>query len=919
MKFNQPEIVLATALALLTSTPSLAQNNAQGTTHNNPMPDATVEQYLTQYLGINNYSESNWGYTAQRQGFSPNYQAVAPTATASGDVIFVEVNDYWRGCSNWNEMPGLYDQVKYGIKSINKVTQSARIAGGMLYHFDATTNRFFFAIRTSTLATANASAWSPFDVSTYVLNEQNRDGNTYATPFRWYNEFSSVSNPDAFGWDQLEAAYDGMKYGDFLPVPHSCYSSLKNNHFTTLYDKETTDQTYTVSAMLYVPTGANATTAVKGTGQHYTGNNIPQVFFYVNSLAGERQPNDNVPSNIVIDLKWSTSIDKAQDKGINIATYSTTTGGVKEESQVYRRIEGTNEFVLVADGIVDLKSWSDLTLPAPKTDTGYDVTYYVVTRAITYNARGERLGEEIGSAVSNQVTFHVPGAVQYFELSLSNVLDSKFTPSAGNIHQSYNVIKNEITSHATEFTPALDQLRPGHTFTLKRDEESRGYSNVNTLEITSVAGNTFGYTLNGVAAQATWTSTQQVLDLVASHTDQINSIPGNVYDARYQLLYNTGTTEYFSNVVTAQGKRTDVVSNILYRSGTPDTIKNAAHELYTTELKFRPIMSDDIAYYYIWRNAQERIIRVDWNGSAFTLVGKDDNGNFNDPLGSTQVDDDGYITVQLDNAVDTYVRATELGSGNPFDHDDLFFTVEVCTTGGNSYGNRDRNAIFHGHDSELVVNAWGNFYKGDENRKGQYRAEISWAKIKHTGNLSHDDYVAHDPDYYTVHRWMVDGDGFEPITRYITGDDYSGYELQDETTDGSAYRFTPAMMDDPYFRVIDFVTSNSFEASSSTTFPAIYYVKAHYDSPFGVDSAPRRAAGNARYALQHFVEKNSNAVVALVDPIITGVSDIDMDRVVSTTYYNLMGQPVDSPASGTIVVAQYRLTDGTTTARVIRK
>ncbi len=942
MKSNYAKTLMATAAALLTTATALAQNPAQGTTHDHPISDALVEQYLTQYLGVYNYSAGNWGFTATRDkgmfDTKYTYYPITPTGTETGDVIFVEVNDYWKGNSNWSQMPDLYNQVKYGIKSINKVTSSTPVGNGMLYHFAATTNRFFFAIRTSTMATANASAWNAGGGDTYVLDERARADMmaplvSYVTPFRWYNEFSSVLRPETTGWDQLKASYDDMKYGDFLPVPHSCYSSLKNNHFTTLYDKETTDQTYTVSAMLFVPTTTRATTNVKGTGQQYTGNSIPQVFFYVNSLTGERQPSDDVPSNIVIDLRWSTSIDKAQSSNINIQTYSSSTGGIKEESHIYRKIEGSDDFteVDIVDGLVDLKTWSDRTLPAPTTDTGYDVTYYVITKAITYNAAGERLGEEIAQAVSNQVTFHVPGAVQYFELSLSNVFDSKFTPAAGKINQSYNLIKNEISSQATEFTPSLDQLRAGHTFTLKRDEESKGYSDVNTLVINGVNHGTYSYTLNGEAGQAAWTSTQQVLDLVAHHTDEIKSIPGNLYDTRYQLLYNTGTTEYFSNVVTAQGKRTDVMTQKLYRSGTPDTVKNALEELYTAQVKFKPIMSDDIAYYYIWRSAQERVIRVDWTGNAFALVGKDSNGNFNDPLGSIELDDEGYITVQLDNAVASYVRTTELGDGQSLADNDLFFTVEVCTTGGNSYGNRDRTTTFEGSDDELVVNAQGVFYSYYDN-PGLYRAELNWTKVMTQDNLSADDYVAGEPDYYTVHRWRVsEGEmNYEPITaRYVGHDnvyDSEGniveaahYEIADQTTDGSAYHFTPEMMTAEDFRVIDFVTDEEFMPTEEIAFPAIYYVKAHYVSPFAASESALYVAGINRYPLQHFVEKNSNAVVGTTEPISTGVNDIVMANVVSTSYYNILGQPVLNPAAGTIVIAQYRMSNGTTQARLIRK
>jgi len=926
-------IMTVAALAMCSMFQASAQ---QGTTHSHPISDAATEKYLTEYLGINKYSVTSgviiqttttgWGFTGTKK--NNKYNATEPTATTTGDVIFIEVNDYWKG-TNWDNTPSLYNQVKYGVKSISKVTQSTEIGNGTLYHFDATTNRFFFAIRTSSIYDKYRS-WNSANDNVYYMSE------TYEMPFRWYNEFSTCSNSSA-KWDDLNESYDDLKDGDFQNAPHSCSNSLEKNHFTTLYDKTTTDQTYTISAMLFVPSGTNATTNKKN--DSYSSSYIPQVFFYVNKLQGERVE-ASTNSKFAINLTWETSFDKAKSSSATFTPWSNKKGGVKEESHVYRKIEGSDEFVevYVEDGLVDLKNWTDNTLPKPKNATGYDVTYYVVTKAVTYNAKGERTGEEIASAVTNQVTFHIPGTEQFFELSLSNIFDSKYTPVADNIRNSYNLIKNDISSKATNYSPELSDLAAGDKFELNREEEGKGTTAVNTLVITAIKNGTYSYTLNGVAGSAKWTSIQNVLDLVASYKDEVKSIPGNLYDARYQLVYTNSTNEYCSNVVSAQGKRTDVQVVKIYRSGTPDPVKNAYEELYTVDVRFKPIMSDDIAHYYIWRNAEERVVRVGQAGTSFTLVGKDEDGNFNVDMGSIEPDEDGYITLHVDYSLSKHVCDYEQGQGTALNENDLFFTVEVCTTGNNSYGNNDKATDFNGEASELVVNSYGMFYMGDDSRKGQYCAEISWDKIKNEGNLAEDDYVAGEPDYYTVHRWSTTGSSqadFVPITKFFRGHndryDASGnliekgnYELVDQTTDGTPYKFTPALIEqvlketgDDNFYVVDFITDKQFVPTNYNNFPAIYYVKAHFETPFIHNTEGWITDENDQYPIQNYVEKNSNPTRATT-LIVTGVEEKVESSIVSTTYYSIMGYPVAKPAKGQVVIAQRKHADGSTSAKVVK-
>lgn len=900
----------------------------QGTTHDYPIDDNTTKKYLTEYLGITNYSGSNWGYTSSSD---KSANATAPTATTKGDVLFIEVNDYWKG-SNWKATPSLYNQVKYGVKSINKVTQSASIGSGMLYHYDATTNRFFFAIRTSSIYTGDAE-WKKVGnrSSKYYMSE------SYKMPLRWYNEFSATTSTSGDGWDVLDAAYDKLKDGFFYPVPHSCSNSLEKNHFTSLYPKTATEQTYTVSAMLYVPTGANATTNQKNGS--FKDSSIPQVFFYINKLDGARVDNPTgTECKYAADLTWKTSFDLAPS---SFKPWVKGTVGVREVSEVYRQIEGTDEFELVETTAEDVKHLVDKTLPNPGTD-GYDVTYYIVTKAITCDANGKSTGKLVGAATTNQATIHIPGSDEkYFELSISNTYNSKFHPAMDQFNKSYNEISNDITSKPNRNTPALQDIKVGDKFQLIRYQEN-GNTVLNELVIKAINGTTYAYTLNGIELTSTWTQIENLLTTVANYLDKANLVPSKTFDARYILIYTTGDKEYKSNMITSRSMQTPVVAQKLYRSGTPDPEHNTKQELYTCRVNFKPVMDGSVAYYYIWKNAEERLMRVDHvNSETYAMVGKDANGNFNVPMGNISIDRDGYLEVRVDAAIDKHANDYEMSANqaeaqglsgfdleSPIDNGDLFFTVEVCTTGGNSYGNIDQNEAYNGDKAELVYNSKINVFTDNH---GNYRAEVNWDKIVSDEVLDEDDYVLGDPDYYTVYRGMINEDGdleYTPITaRYIghdgeelnkiTGEiEPAGFTKVDETTDGSAYKFTPEMIKEientrpEGFKVMDFIYLPDFKANVNilNSFPAMYYVKANYEHPFEAQT----------FVARNFVEKNSNPTNTSV-PIVTAVEDIHTGEIVSVKYYNMLGIEVAQPEAGEVVVARTQYADGTMSSKVIRK
>ena len=456
MKKELLKILSISALCIMVGFTASAQ---QGRTHDHPISDELVEQYLQEYCGIYNYSGSNWSYLTTSNSSDPNTGFLAPTATLPGDVIVVEVNDFWANTNSWNSLPTDYDQVKYGVKAIHKVTNNASIGSGTLYQIDLTTNRFFFAIR------ANSCRPLTFRVNTSSVSYNGTNYYTLSSdqgPFGWYNEFSACENQDV-RWEGLEPSYEELQGGTWKKVPHSCRNSLINCHFTTLYDKETTSETYAVSAFLYIPQGINLNENIK-TSEYSL---LPYVFFYMNKLEGTlKKSSTQYYYNAKLD--WKTGFDNAKDQSITFTDWSSTTGGVKEVSKIYRRIEGGG-YELIAQDIEELKTWTDTDLR--QGSEGYNVDYYVVTEVYKYDKDGNR-GDYVTTASTNEVSFYVPAIDEdyAFNLKIEGGHGCTFNPNANKIHQSNNAVVNTIMPLANEETPIATYYQVGDKFVLTRIE-----------------------------------------------------------------------------------------------------------------------------------------------------------------------------------------------------------------------------------------------------------------------------------------------------------------------------------------------------------------------------------------------------------------------------------------------------------------
>ena len=1052
------------AVAAATATALSATAQTQGTTHSGPtLDDATVEKYMREYIGAEKYDGTNWAYVSNSQvkgtrtrtltrtktqtsnssngpwidsGTWSDYSysawgdwgdwtvisgtetVVEPTETQTGDVLFVEVNDYWKGF-NWSATPNLENQLKYGVKAINKVSKFSDINSGKLYSYKAdATNRFFFAARTASFCFIDASTTTENKITfnnvsvtgiqespeTEISATSTKNGNAqrvssrnykrtvtetstetqtrtatgynygsdkYTYPLRWYNEFSA-GDKDIYTEESLKnGVYDQLKGGDFFPVPHSCSNSLEKNHYTNLYPATKIGDSFSATVFLYVPTGANLETTYK-TGT-YTGNNVPQVFFYVSELDVTLIDDGSYTSTETTysaRLDWDTSFDRIRGK-VGFDAFADGKAGVKEHCKIWRYIdkEGYRFWQQIDTKVYDeeTKQIYDQDLPNPG-DFGYEVTYYIDNEATKYDAAGECLSEVLGVATTNQKKIYVPGKFK-ISLSLANDFTTKYKPVNYNIpsgsqpekspfEKSTNKINNNVESKVYKGAPTIEVLNVGDKFTLKRSSDGSDMAvAVNVVEITGInlANGTISYKLTDKSG-TTKTGTvdckddiQNLIDVVAKYTDDLELVPGKNFEAKYVLVFDAKDgSKLESNEVESYTVNTDVNVKLLYRSGTPDPQngKNADKELYTYDISFRPIADGNVAHYHIWKNAEEAIIRIGQpEVGKYTLVGKDDDGNFLVPLGDITPQQDGYIHYRANVALDKKANSGEYGEGEGLEDNDAFFTVEVVMTKQNSYGCVDQADVFKGEKGELVVNMDGTNLIGGEGNKfvnGEYRAMITWSKVNRT--YADDDYVGLEPDYYTVYKkdLTVEGAEFEPITKYTYATEYikdengqmipSAYtEVEPtaaQTAADGAFMFTPGFMTDEVarlgtdaFYLADFISNKEFY-NESKNFPAQYYVTAHYDSKVPTASkAPRFTLADEAVELMHdnLVEKNSDVTNSTYN-ITTGVEEVNVDsEVVNTVYYNLQGVEVMNPAAGDIVVARYQHADGSITSKVIRK
>ena len=655
------------------------------------LSDNQTETLLKDYCGI---EYSWWNYS---------YSGDAPTAAKTGDVVFVEVNDYWKGAkttaTSTASFSSLFNQVKYGVKRFVNVTNYVKIPSGTMYNIQSATNRFFFMSR---LAKRNTE-W---------------DRSYYNMPFSWYEEWSCISNDAATSssWANLNASYDALKNGEPLQVPHICDNSLELNHYTTLYDKDTKDQTYSLSIFFYLPDGIDKSNYTKVTTH-------PYAFIYRGNLAGTMEKNDASTAGYASNLNWKTIFDNTNSDVKSTVFFDTKRGGLKEYFTLVRRINGVDE--VVASNITD-KTFQDVTLPRSTEAYGYEVSYYVICNMVQVDASGNPVKGKspLATVNSNVVTLQVPGE-EGFTLSLNAEYNAEY------------VNNNAFGENKNHFTNTLSAANTTNIPTLLKDDVitfsrtiSDNTTNVQTLKVTNVSKKSYEYTLTTLNSDGTSTETKGTLTTQAdlfkkatTYVDNFDAQSGVDADTKYQITLTSGNgVSSKSNYVTVPTYKTPVVSRRCHRSGTPDPKGNPDKEVFRNDIAFSPISDSQVDFYYVWRG-NKRVARLsDLENGTYKVDLPNENGIFNIDGGLAKVEANKvvYSDFVADAPINEYEGAMVTSSPLEFD-----YTVEIHTLKGNTYGNNDTRSVFDGNLSELALNANVTSFR-NQNNTNEFRAEITW-------------------------------------------------------------------------------------------------------------------------------------------------------------------------------------------------
>lgn len=167
-----------------------------------------------------------------------------------GTVFFVDMNSHWIGTY---ENYSVYKEINEGVKDVIQVKDKSKQTtktGTFYTHEASNANKFFFIVRRSERRTGNS-----------VYNN---------TAFSWYNEWSYVKNTSD-GYAELQSSLNELNDGAPFFSPHDCGTSLENNHYITLNEKDDyTSSGYYFTAYLYIPkyvnTSSSATTVTEDNG-----------------------------------------------------------------------------------------------------------------------------------------------------------------------------------------------------------------------------------------------------------------------------------------------------------------------------------------------------------------------------------------------------------------------------------------------------------------------------------------------------------------------------------------------------------------------------------------------------------------------------------------------------------------------------
>ena len=692
------------------------------------LSDEQTEFYLDRYFSIkNNRYEEDGNEVWSKKVF---YE---PEDIPEGQVVVVEVNDYWKGINEGrnvvanNTVSSLFDQIKFGVKDITPVNNSVKVPSGTFYIADLTTNRFFFAKRRKNIKPEH-------QFMHFAM--------------RWYDEWSTIPDEND-RWEELESSYDDLQAGNPQQAPHNCDSSLEHNHFTILSkEKEGTGETESVTAFIYIPDRLDFSThtdqapdgeIINVPSRSYS---VPYDFFYRGTLSGTLIETE-LNSMFRADLNWKTSFDKSYVDFPclrNTVYYREGVGGIKEFFDVYRVNEdGTT--VPLAKNMPDQKI-SDTNLPVNPEGYGYDVTYYVVANVCEAGPDGSQ-GRQIASVVTNHVTMHIPGK-EVFELKIEAGNTAEYLPSpvfGGGMNRFTNTVTGGINVKSPE-------LEAGDVITLMRKIGDSEPHFVQKLTVTGIQNGEISYELSGdhfgtSAEKSSLTGKEKIIQKAAYYEDVFTAPAGTLQNASYCLMLERSKgTKFYSNLVTVPSYKTVVSAEFCHRSGTPDPATCDEKETFRNDVSFTPIKDGNIAGYQIYRNGKP-VARIsqptDAFGQVYVVTLPDASGEFNIEAGKLTLNSDNRL-VYPDYVHDTPLNAGErdlsgiiTATGREYN-----YTVAVKPVDRkSSYGNNEVKVTCDGGQDELVVNVVrAEAQYGTGCWEGRFTTTLHWNKIKSSSDVA---------------------------------------------------------------------------------------------------------------------------------------------------------------------------------------
>jgi hypothetical protein len=183
-----------------------------------------------------------------------------------------------------------------------------------------------------------------------------------------------------------------------------------------------------------------------------------------------------------------------------------------------------------------------------------------------------------------------------------------------------------------------------------------------------------------------------------SYTEDFTTPAGEAYDATYQLVLMTPTSEgdvyYYSNYATIANAKAQNTTAEAHRSGTPDAATCADQELFHNVISFKPALTGAGTGYYIYRNGVQVADVVDNGNGTFSHRGS----NVEIALVNG--------TLSVTDLVETNpIAAGEtITTGQAEDPAVFAYSVAHYDLAGNTYGSARVGAEYLGTNGELVVN-----------------------------------------------------------------------------------------------------------------------------------------------------------------------------------------------------------------------